>query len=285
MQGFIEVAAKGDTGKVWMGQVSIDRLVPTDWNPNSMTKEKFNALFDNMAENGCVEPIYCRPLDDAWSKFEIVGGHHRYEIAKLLDLVEVPVVVKEGMTSEDVKFQNVKMNVIKGKIDPVKFTKMYEELALKYDKDDIMIKMGMTNADELNKLIVSVKSSLPKEMQSTFDAAKGQIKTVDDLVLVLNRLFQKQAGLVEKYHYMILDFEGKESIWVRMKKDQFLTAKDLLTACHKHKVPVDELINRVFELFLEQPQEFQDLVFGDIEKVEDEEQLEVPESEPLDQYL
>lgn len=46
----------------------------------------------------------------------------------------------------------------------------------------------------MKALIDDTRESLPPEMRKEFDKAKEEIKTVDDLSLVLNRLFTKYGS-------------------------------------------------------------------------------------------
>ncbi len=265
MTDSIKVTASGKSGGIEIKEIPLDLLDPTDWNPNELSKDKFNMLFDNMAEEGILEPFVVVPKEDG--RYKVVGGHHRLEVAKLLGIKTGPCVIKHGYDEDKVKFQNMRLNVIHGKINAEKFTKLYEEMQAKYPDRDLAYEFGIVSPDELEKMLVSTKKSLPPEMQEAFEEASKEVKTVEDLVLVLNELFEKQAATVEKYHYMILDFEGKQSIWVRMSKKELNRAKEVAQQCFVQSVAMDDVINGLFDLLLKMSPEEKEKFFYGMEKV------------------
>lgn len=48
---------------------------------------------------------------------------------------EIPAYVMDDFDEDAAKYQTVRMNLLKGKIDPVKFTKLFDQMADKYGKD------------------------------------------------------------------------------------------------------------------------------------------------------
>jgi 5,10-methylenetetrahydrofolate reductase len=91
----------------------------------------------------------------------------------------------------------VKDNLISGKLNPEKFASLYDRMARKYDAEVLQRLMGFTSTDAFQKLYGTVKSSLPKELQDALDDVKDEIKTVDDLSLVLNRLFRDHGETLD----------------------------------------------------------------------------------------
>jgi hypothetical protein len=81
-------------------------------------------------------------------------------------------------------------------------------------------------------------------MKKEFDAAKDEIKTVDDLTTLLNRLFTKYGDTLPA-NFMILDFGGKEHIWVRLSKKQFKLIQDKARVCLELGVTFDSVISHV----------------------------------------
>ena len=239
----MKVEQSGESGEVEIKMLSLDDLVQTDWNPNAMPEDKFNMLFDNIAEYGFLEPIVVRSLEGG--KYEVVGGNHRTEVARLLGMSEIPAVVKHGMTDDGVKFQNMRLNIIRGDIDPEKFTRLYEELADKYEGEDLAAKFGIVSDQELKRMLISTEKALPDELQESFKKAKDKIKTMDDLVLVLNELFSKQGEQLEKYHYMIVDIEGRDNVWIRTTKKVFKHLEAVCEQCHANQVALDEVLGKM----------------------------------------
>lgn len=261
----ITIKTKGEmSGAVEMMEMAITELDMAEWNPNAMDVDKFNALFENMREVGVIEPIVVAPMN---GRYLVVGGHHRLQCAKLLDYETVPVVVRHGMTQDDIKVQNMRLNVLKGKIDPAKFTAMYEELSNKFPDQDVAAMLGITSKSELEKMIIQAGKSLPPEMQDAFEKAKSRIKTVEDLVLVLNQLFERQGQQLDVYGYMILDFNDKEAVWLRMGKPDMKHMHDLAEACIENSVSMDSVVREWLTSVANVSQEDWDAMFGHLPKV------------------
>lgn len=114
------------------------------------------------------------------------------------------------------------MNEIRGKMNGTKLAALAkgikDETGMSYE--DIAFQMGFTDYDAFESLISAARETLPDEAKGEFDKAKSQIKTVDDLNLLLNRLFAKYGDTLP-YNFMVLDFGGKKHLWVRMKADEY----------------------------------------------------------------
>lgn len=262
----VNIQANGKSGNIEMREIAIELLDPCDWNPNKMNKDKFNALFDNISEHGMLEPIVVRPLPNG--RYEIIGGHHRLEVCKILEYTHVPCIIKHGMTDFDVECQNMRLNVIKGAIDPEKFTKMFMKMQAEFPDRDIATELGIVSQDELNRMILAARADLPEEMKNAFDKAKKEIKTLDDLVLVINDLFTRQGDTLEKFNYMILDFDGKDSIWIRMHKPDIKSVEGIKELCFKYATPLDDVIRKMMSDLLKSTTESKDIFFSGLPKVD-----------------
>lgn len=214
--------------------VAIDLLHPNPLNPNEMSEKQFNLLSDNIEKMGITDPILVRPHPQKDGEFEIVGGEHRWEVAKLQGFAEVPVTLVE-LSDDDMAFQTVRHNIIGGKMDPAKFVKLVESLNEKYSEGVTAELFGFADEAEFKKLINATAKSLPKEMQQQFKDAAKEIKTIDDLAKVLNTLFANFGDTLPQ-GYMVFDYGGYENIWLRLQTHQlkdFRTVADKVRAAGK----------------------------------------------------
>lgn len=228
-------------------ELPVDKLVANDQNPNEMSEAEFNMLADNIEKMGITDAILVRPLPDG--RYRIVGGHHRWEVAKILGFETVPctVIVDPDFDEDQEKFQVVRMNVIRGHLSPQKFMKMYESLSGKYAQEVMAESFGFAQEEEFKKLIKQVAKTLPVEVQKDFEKAAGELKTIDGLSLLLNSLFTKYGDTLP-YGYMFFDFGGKQSIWLRMSSD---TKKAMMTVgkmCVQEKRTVDAIVGGLIQL-------------------------------------
>lgn len=225
----------------------VSELEANPLNPNKMSEQEFNLLFDNINRVGLTDPILVRPLSTG--KYRIVGGHHRWEVAKLVGLEEVPVtIITDPNFDDDMEaFQAVRHNIIRGKMSADKFVALYQSLGTEY-ADDIASEMfGFTSEKEFKKLVKSTGGSLPAEMKAPFTDATKDVKTMKALSLVLKKLFAK-FGDTTPQSYMVFDFGDKKHVWLKMTKAQKSNFFSLCEWCVTKERSVDQVMGVVLQL-------------------------------------
>lgn len=223
--------------------VAIDKCVAFEGNPNEMKDDMFSALVAEIAESGWLVPIQVAgPQDDG--TYRVIGGHHRLKAAKVLGMEEVPAVVvdPEEFDADRQEIQVVKQNVLHGDLNPEKFTRLFNSLTDKYDADVLREMMAFTQKDAFQKVYLDAKRNLPAEMQEELEKMRDEIKTVDDLSLVLNSLFSKYGNTLNS-NFMIFTFGGKESIMVQLNAPgAYQRIKKFAEWCFANGVKMDEQI-------------------------------------------
>lgn len=229
--------------------LSVDVLDPMESNPNKQSDAIFNNLVENIQEIGMVEPIMVAPKADEPGRYKIVSGYHRYEACRVLDYEEVPCVVQHDFDEDMSNFQLVRMNVLKGKLDPVKFTKLYDQMAEKYGDELTKIAMGLVDEKAFESLYVRVREELPPELQEKMDEAKDDIKTVDDLSRILNAMFTEYGNTLDS-NFMVFQYGGKSHLWVRMNKElNTLMLDDLMPQLHDAALDVNDFFNTLISTY------------------------------------
>ncbi len=228
-------------------EIPIEKVKPNPWNPNVMTTELFNALVENIKEIGMVEPIMIVPDEEEEGMYVVISGEHRWEACKLLDYKTVPSIVRDSFDLDKQKFQTVRMNVLKGKMDPVKFTQLFDEMAEKYGEEMTKDMMSFVDEKAFKDVYMEVKRELPKDMQDKLESSKKEIKTVDDLSRILNELFSKFGNTLDN-NFMIFTYGGKVHLWVLMEPEFKEFMVDTLIEEFKE---LDINASRFFELLVE----------------------------------
>lgn len=227
--------------------VPMDSLVKQEVNPNKMKPREFDLLVDNLQRVGMVDPLFVRPLGDG--RYRIVGGQHRYEAAKYLGFTEVPVTVvdHDDFDADQERFQVVRMNVIHGKLDPVTFFSLYQQLSDRYAEEVLQDAFGFAEDAEFKRLIDRTARELPDPaMRKAFVEAAAEIKTIDGLAALLNTMFTRYGSSLP-FGYMIIDFGGQRSVWLRVTR-RTMDAIDLLGAtCMLHDVTMDDVVGPILE--------------------------------------
>lgn len=83
-----------EEGQKELIQVPITQVEPNKAQPRkTFEKDALDELASSIAQNGMLQPIIARPLQNG--QYQIVSGERRWRAARLAGLREVPVIVKE----------------------------------------------------------------------------------------------------------------------------------------------------------------------------------------------
>jgi hypothetical protein len=194
-----------------------DRLIPNQANPNVQDDATFNALVESIRTEGWTQPVLAVAVSDivAETPYRIVGGEHRWRAARVLGC-RVPVLPlrAEEFDQDRQNWNLVKDNLLRGRLNPEKFAALYEEMVGKYDAEVLQSLMGFTDQDAFRKMYKETRDALPPELAKALDEAKDEIRTIDDLSTVLNRLFREFGDTLDS-DFMVFTWAGKDVFWVR----------------------------------------------------------------------
>ena len=235
-------------------QLKIEDCMPNSWNPNVMDDDMFNMLCREISELGFIDPIQVVPLENG--KYLIIGGEHRWRAARAVGYDSIPAVVLTDAKwrEQDLqKFVTLRLNVIRGKINPEKFAALYEELANHYSHEELQSLMGFTDEEAFNKLVGSVstalkESGLPAEITEKFDEAKQKIKTVDDLTMILNQIFAEYGDTLDR-NFMWFSFGGKKHLYVICDKGLWQQVEAFMKEADENNADVALQFSRLFDLW------------------------------------
>lgn len=217
--------------------IPVDLIVPNSWNPQDQDDETFKRLVDEVKPDstGFIDCVQVVPMVDG--SYRILGGEHRWMAAKAADLEEVPCIVLQGEKWQDEdlqKFVTVRLNTIRGKVDPDKFLKLYRELSGKYGPEAMRGLMGYTDQKAFSKLVDGVKQgirkNLPKEMSDEFEQKAKEAKTVSDLQNIIQSLFTKYGDTV-KHSFMIFTHGKQEHIYIAMDRKMVRAMTKVMDYC------------------------------------------------------
>jgi hypothetical protein len=239
--------------KMRVRDVPVDRIKPNPWNPNEMDDETFNRLAEEIQSVGFIDPIQVVPTED--DMFMIIGGEHRWRVSKVLGYEFVPCVVLDDAKWSDVdlqKFVTTRLNALHGKVNPEKFMQLYLDLAKRHEEGALQALMGFTDQDAWKSLTKGVRKGLEdagvnKEALKKFDEAAAELKTVDDLSGILNKLFTDHGNDL-KYNFMILSFGGKEHLYVQFdSKSDFGRVKKKIESMRGSGTTADRVLHDLLD--------------------------------------
>ena len=196
--------------------IDVDMIDIPDWNPNEQSPEVFNALVENMREIGFKEPVLLCPYQKGEEKrYWAISGSHRVKAGRVLAMKRIPSIVDDSLSEDMQKFQNIRFNVLKGKLDPIKFTKLFMQLSAKHGGEATRAMMAFVDKAAFDAVFQQVKDNVPKEVKKSLENARKEIQTIDGLASILNEMFSKYGNTLDS-GYMVFTYGGQSHLWIIM---------------------------------------------------------------------
>lgn len=156
-------------GKLAVTEVAIDQLVPNPWNPNRLSDEMRAKLLHYIEREGFVEPLVVRVFGDS---YQIIGGFHRWGIAKSLGYETVPCVVVD-VDDRRAKILSINLNEMKGQSLPALLAALVHDLTKELTLDDLELQLPYS-MDELNDSLALLK--VPAGLDAMLEAEAARQK-------------------------------------------------------------------------------------------------------------
>jgi hypothetical protein len=242
--------------------VDPDKLVANDWNPNQMTDDEFDTLVEQIATVGYIDLAQVIPLEDG--TYRILGGEHRIRAIKVLrerdpeKWCQIPVNVLTETRFQDVdlqKFLTVRLNVLKGKMNPVKFKKLYEDMAVRYGDEALQKLFAFTDRSRFEELLKNVGEGLehsgaPKRVVDEFARMSKNVNSMEGLSALLRKLFLEHGDQLRS-NFMVFSYRGsdKKILFVVANDAVFDLAEQIATRAYDHGQDVNEPFEQAFRWF------------------------------------
>ena len=142
--------------------IPVENLVPFDGHPYKvLDDDSMNDLTESVQENGILEPITVRPLENT-DNYEIISGHRRYHAAKKAGLTEVPAFIR-AVSRDEAAIMLVDSNLHRERILPSEKAFAYK---LKFEALEHQGKRTLLTSDQLGpKLTVDMISDTDSATQ------------------------------------------------------------------------------------------------------------------------
>ncbi len=131
--------------------VALSRLHPSSLQPRKdFPAEALKELADSIREKGILQPLLVRPRGE---DFELIAGERRWRAAQLLQLAEVPVVVREADDHSVLEMMLVE-NLQRENLNPIEEALGYDQLIQQFQlrQEDVALKVGKNRATVANAL-------------------------------------------------------------------------------------------------------------------------------------
>ncbi|MGN1340093.1 MAG: ParB/RepB/Spo0J family partition protein [Oscillospiraceae bacterium] len=131
----------------------ISEIEPNKGQPRKVfDKESMEQLAESIRVNGVLQPLLVRPL--ATGNYQIIAGERRWRAAKIAGLSEVPVVIRDDLSEEQVMQVALIENLQRENLNPIEEAQGYRELIDTYK---------MTQ-DQLSKALGKARSSIANSL-------------------------------------------------------------------------------------------------------------------------
>ncbi|GJM43291.1 MAG: hypothetical protein DHS20C21_01330 [Gemmatimonadota bacterium] len=133
------------TAAITITEIPVDQLEANPWNPNKMSDETFAKLKAYVEREGLVEPLVVRAVKGR-DKHQLLGGFHRWTIAKELGYDTVPCVVLR-LSDRRAKILTINLNEMKGQAAPHLMADLVHDLSHDLSLDDLATQLPYDLAD------------------------------------------------------------------------------------------------------------------------------------------
>ena len=155
----IPLAAPAPDLRERVQRVPLDRLRPCPLQPRKdFSAEALRELADSIREQGIVQPLIVRERD---GYFELIAGERRWRAAQLLQLPEVPIIVRQADDRAVLELALIE-NLQRENLNAIEEAHGYAQLAEQFQltQEEIAGKVGKSRAVVANALRL-LKLSLP----------------------------------------------------------------------------------------------------------------------------
>jgi ParB family chromosome partitioning protein len=143
-------------------RVPLNRVRPCPFQPRKdFTPETLRELADSIREQGIVQPLIVRDRGD---HFELIAGERRWRAAQLLNLLEVPIILREADDRAVLELALIE-NLQRENLNAIEEAQGYSQLIEQFQltQEDVATKVGKSRAVVANALRLL---KLPPVLQS-----------------------------------------------------------------------------------------------------------------------
>jgi len=146
--------------------IPVDNIVAFEGHPYKvLDDDSMNELIESVQENGILEPLTVRPLENT-ENYEIISGHRRYHAAKKAGITEVPAFIR-AVSRDEAVIMLVDSNLHREKILP-------SEKAFAYKlKMDALKSQGKRS--DLTSSQIATKTDTAAEIGSTSGESRDTV--------------------------------------------------------------------------------------------------------------
>jgi ParB family chromosome partitioning protein len=181
-------------------EIEAGRLAPNPWNPNRMSEEMYHKLKAYVKREGLVEPIVVRPKGEG---YEILGGFHRWRIAKELGYETVPCALVD-LDDRRAKILSINLNEMKGQSVSALLSELVHDLSQELTLEDLESQLPYSEAELKDALeVMKIPDGLEAYLGAEVEKAERErphilsfvIEDVETVERALESASKRNGGL------------------------------------------------------------------------------------------
>ena len=198
----VSTASSAEEGKDGTLMVKLSKVEPNREQPRkNFDEDSLQELAESLKQFGMLQPILVQNRGDY---YEIIAGERRWRAAKIAELKEVPVIVRELTDQEIVEISLIE-NIQREDLNPIEEAQAYKRLLTEFHlkQDEVAERVSksrtaVTNSMRLLKLCDEVQKMVVDDMISTGHArALISIEDPEEQYLIAQKIFDEKLSVRE----------------------------------------------------------------------------------------
>ena len=193
-----DIHQEGDKVMVSLSLVEPNRKQPR----KSFNEDKLEELADSIKQQGVLIPLMVRHNGNM---FEIIAGERRWRASKKAGLKEIPVIIRDDLTEEQIFEIQLIENIQREDLNPIEEALGYERLIKEFHmkQDEVAEKVSksrvaITNSMRLLKLSPEVQQMVIDEKLTTGHArALISVEDPEKQIALAERIFDEKLSVRE----------------------------------------------------------------------------------------
>lgn len=181
-----------------LSSLRLTELEPNKNQPRkNFDKEALEQLATSIRENGVIQPLLVRPL--ATGNYQIIAGERRWRASKIAGLSEVPVVIRDDLSEEQVMQIALIENLQRENLNPIEEALGYKELIDNYNmtQDQLAKSLGKARSSIANSLGLLTLPKSVKDLLQQGELSAGHckaLKSIKDPALMTEIAYRAADG-------------------------------------------------------------------------------------------
>ena len=236
------------SGLLTIKMIPVANLVRMHDNANFMDGVTLNDLIMKIEKRG-FDQILTVYWNEDLKKYEVVKGNHRFEASKTLGFTELPCAIGDYASRDEAVADSISDNVTRGEVQEQILSRNINNLIDRHGRKKVEEMLMISDKKQLARIIKTVKEQLPPEMQEAFEKAKVDIKNIDDLASVIQKIAQERGHTAE-IGYIFFNLEGKNHLMISMERRTEAQVKKVTEFCEERNVNINSILQEAFDLWM-----------------------------------